>query len=291
VPPEEVCGNGLDDDCDSETDEGCIDNDTCATPAPIAPGEPAGGDTSTATDNSHASCHGTGAPDVYYEFTLDEASDVFLHTVPSGFDSVLYASATCGGSDLGCTDDIYRGYVQASGLILAGLAAGTYYVAVDGYQTGNAGPYSLSLYETPAGVAGDDCGRPVLIPRPGSGTATSVSGDTCAMTEQAEGSCGGFGPDAVYYFALRSAHAVTFSTCNTATTANTVLYVRSVCNDDATELACNDDASGTAACAANPLASTLTVTLEPGLYFLYVDSPFPLPGLCGAFRVDVTGLF
>jgi hypothetical protein len=291
VPPAEVCGNSLDDNCDGATDEGCIDNDTCATPAPLAPGAPASGDTSTATDNSHASCHSEGAPDVYYEFTLDETSDVFLHTVPSGFDSVLYAGTTCGGADLGCNDDIYRAYVQASSLELHDLAAGSYYVTVDGYRTGEAGTYGLSMYATPAGTDGDDCGAPILIARPSTGTSTAVSGDTCTMTGQTEGSCGGLGAEAVFYFALRTARTVTFSTCNAATTGSVVLYVRSICDDDGSELRCSNGTISPTPCATNPTASLLSVALEPGLYFLYVDTVEDSSLVCGAFRVDVTGMF
>jgi hypothetical protein len=111
------------------------------------------------------------------------------------------------------------------------------------------------------------------------------------MSGQTEGSCGGLGPEAVYYLALRNPHTVTFSTCNAATTGSVALYVRSVCGDDGTELGCSNGAISPTPCATNPTASTLTVALEPGLYFLYVDTAEDSAGFCGAFRVDVTGMF
>jgi hypothetical protein len=292
TPPAELCGNGADDDCDGAIDEGCATNDTCAGAAPLSPDAPVSGDTTASADDSRGTCGTDGGRDVYYTFTLDEASDVFLHSVPSSYDSVLYVSATCGSSDLGCNDDIYNGYVTASGLVLRGLAAGTYHVAVDGYAATSAGTFDLTMYATPTGTNGDDCGTPLLVARPGTGSTPSVSGDTCTMFGQTAGSCGGVaGPESVYYFALRDRRTLTFSTCNTATTSDTTLYVRRACDDTTSELGCNDNGSSSTPCLTNPLAATLTVTLDAGLYFLYVDSPLPLPGTCGAYRVDISGMF
>ena len=123
---------------------------------------------------------------------------------------------------------------------------------------------------------------PVLL----TSRVTSVDGQTVGNDFQ--GSCGGVrGLDTLYAFVADVPMNVTFSTANDATQFDTVLYLRRTCDAAGIELACNDDVS-----AADPL-STLSVHLEPGVYFLVVDgkvgggafhltiSTTPLPPACG----------
>ena len=56
------------------------------------------------------------------------------------------------------------------------------------------------------------------------------------------GTCGGAGPEKVAEFTAPQAGRWIFDTEGSA--LNTVLYVRSVCNEPASELACNDDDQG-----------------------------------------------
>jgi hypothetical protein len=285
TPPAETC-NGVDDDCDTTVDEGCAANDTCATAAAYTMGTTVTGSTASSADDATPPCvtSGAGGRDVFHVFTSAAVSDVFCHSQGSGYDTVLYASATCGMGDLGCNDDVYYGYVTWSAVSLDNVPAGRTYVAVDGfYSTG--GNYSLTCYQTPADDPTDRCGQPGLIPRPGSGSPTAqVSGNTCGLGDEYSASCvAGDGGEAVYYLALRDARTVTFSTCNTATVADTVIYVRNACTPTAADLHCNDNAGSTGTC------STITASLSPGIYYVFVDTPDSMLPVCGAFRLDVSG--
>ena len=87
----------------------------------------------------------------------------------------------------------------------------------------------------------------------------------------------------MYLFSMPVAGTVTFSTCNSDTHADTVLYVRSACDDAGTELGCNDQPA--AGCFLTAGGSVLTVSLTAGAYFLFVDVA---SGACGTVRIDVS---
>jgi hypothetical protein len=295
-----VCGNGRDDDCDTAVDEGCgtTGNDTCATARNISAGGTFTGSTTGYAHESHPprACVPSDAepanlgPDAYFFFDLAVASDVFIHAVPTDFDTVLYLGAACGGGELACNDDINPsggtpGWMQESAIAARNLRPGRYYVTLDGYADYSYGAYSLAVNITPTDVEGDRCGSPVRIPMGG----TSVSGRTCTFSHEYAGSCGATGSEAVYWFAVPETRTVTFSTCNLATTADTVLYLRSDCGGSGSpaELGCNDNTSCTTGL---PTASGLTRSLARGVYFLFADSRASGSGTCDPFQVDVTGL-
>ena len=283
-PPPERCGNFADDDCDTTIDDDCIANDLCDGAAPLVPDSPSSGSTAEASDDSGGPCGGGDAPEVYFSFDVAGMSDVFVHTAGSAFDTLIYASAACGEGDLGCNDDVSWGAVRWSGLSLRGLAAGRYFVAVDGYDASSHGDYVVELAASAAGAEGDRCGSPLRIPSAPEGSDVStISGDTCAFEDDLAGTCGGAGGgDTVHWFALPTARRVRVDACVAGTTADTVLYLRRDCADADSEHACADDAGAPGGC------STLEADLEPGLWFLVVDTASAGP--CGAWRVDVTGL-
>jgi len=79
------------------------------------------------------------------------------------------------------------------------------------------------------------------------------------------GSCGGNGPELALVYTATRAGRVVFSTIDPGTTFDTVLYVRSTCEDAMTELGCNDDAGGT-------LQSSATVDVSVGtVVYVFVD--------------------
>ena len=173
----------------------------------------------------------------------------------------------------------HAGPAEWSALELYALGAGSYWVVVDGPTAADAGDYELTMYATtPTGLEGDRCGRPLML----SGSAPDVTVDLCFFSSDESASCGGVGADAVYYFVAPTAGTYVFDTCNAATTLDTILSVRSACDDIATELACADDDT---ACAGNPGASRLAVTLDAGAYFLGVDSKY---SGCGSVQLDVS---
>ena len=88
-----------------------------------------------------------------------------------------------------------------------------------------------------------------------------VSGSLTGAANDGGGTCGVSGPDRIYTFTVDE--TVTFGAV--ASGFDTLLHLRRVCDDPATEVACDDDSGpGTDA--------RLDVVLSPGDYALYMDS-------------------
>ncbi|MBP6847173.1 MAG: hypothetical protein KA201_25660, partial [Kofleriaceae bacterium] len=122
--------------------------------------------------------------------------------------------------------------------------------------------------DAPTGDGGLDplaCGTGTsIIPLPASGTAT---GSAAASTpgNVSSTNCNGRGAETAYLVTVDHPVTLDATTDVLATTLDTVLYVRSACQDPTSELACADDVG-----AGNP-RSHLTVALQPGTYYLIVD--------------------
>jgi hypothetical protein len=82
-------------------------------------------------------------------------------------------------------------------------------------------------------------------------------------------------PDDMYVFTLDTETMVTA----TVTGFDTILYLRQICDDPGSELACNDDAPGLSS------GSSVSETLPPGEYFLIVDGYASISGVY-QLRVD-----
>ena len=142
----EVCGNTCDDDCDTLVNEDCTRGDTCADAVLI----PAGTTTMTGNTTGFASDYGgvcttASGPDMVFRFTVATTRSVTFNTCGgAAFDTVLYAYATtCGsGVTVACNDDSCG--LQSTSTFTA-TAGVTYYVVVDGYSTGSAGPITLNI--------------------------------------------------------------------------------------------------------------------------------------------------
>jgi hypothetical protein len=296
VPPDEICGNAVDDDCDTGIDEDCTtDNDTCDDPLDISSGGTFVGTTMGMLHHyspTPGCVPGDPPPngvDVVFYFDVATTSDAFLHTSGSPIDTVLYASRTCGGNDLGCSDDVIPPGGEGepvnldSALALRSLPPGRYYVVLDTYRPEGAGPYDLHVYITPSDAEGDRCGNPVRI---SSGT-TVVDGDTCTYGNEYSGSCGGArAQERVYWFAVGDDRTIELSTCNAMTGLDTVLYLRTDCPATDSELACSHDDD-----TCFPFVqSRLGMPLGPGLYFLVVDGADLAPVSCGHYQIDIGGL-
>ncbi len=77
--------------------------------------------------------------------------------------------------------------------------------------------------------------------------------------------CNGSGAETAYTIDITERTTLVITTDFPETTLDTVLYVRSVCRDPATEIGCNDDTD-------SGRAATLTVDVDPGSYFIIVDA-------------------
>ncbi|MFH1438898.1 MAG: MXAN_6577-like cysteine-rich protein [Pseudomonadota bacterium] len=299
--PDEICHNGCDDDCNGLPDDGCgvtTPGDTCDNPITVTgSGGRFSGTTSTATQSTDGGCAlGVGARDVYYSFTITTASDVYISTFGSSFDTVIYLSATCGGGDLGCSNN-YSGAVLQSHIQRANLAPGTYTIAVDGNSLPDRGDYVLDVYINPASPAGDTCARAM----PFDDIETGETGNTCGWDSIYRGTCSSEfpptpPPEGVYFVVvpdLGSGLTAHFSTCNADTGYDTLMYLRTVCNSErlSDETACNDDI-GDAGCTPG-WKSRVGGTLSPGVYFLFIDgwcSSSSCDMWCGGYRITVEGL-
>ena len=234
------------------------------------------------------SCGGGSAPERTYTFTLSAASDVFITTHGSAFNTVLYVrSCNCTGTEVACNDNA-DGF-NTSMLQLTNLAAGTYTVFVDGNGTAT-GSYTLDVYITPTGaVAGDRCSRPTFWP----GGTANVTGSTCGLADDMNAEVtgcfvsSGIAPDAVYYFVVTANSTVTIDTCSAGCTDyDTVLTIRSICNN-ATVTACNDDACKSG-CVAGGMSrqSNVSASLAPGIYYVAVDG---YASACGNYSAHHVG--
>jgi hypothetical protein len=233
------------------------------------------------------SCGGAGGPEQAYAFTLTEPSDVFISTHHSSVDTVVYVRAChCDGQELGCSDGADGR--STSALQLPNLQPGSYHAFVD-TKTPMSATIPVDIHITPASEAGNRCGRPTPL------TSSPVSGDTCPLTNDHtytacdDGFAASFnGHDQVYYVIVDSTRSMTFDTCAGADYDTSLLLSRTCLVQDV--LDCNDDSN----CGSGPQTprSRITHTLEPGLYYLWVDGyrAAMSTDYCGNYTLTTSGL-
>ncbi len=266
----EICDDGLDNNCNARTDGddfACCagDNDTCDCPVDVSAGGTFSGSTSTAADDyQETGCiAGSGGKDRVFYLHLPASASVALSTSGSGFDTVLYVrSGSCTGTEVDCNDDETLGILTS--VIEADLAAGDYFIFVDGYSSGAEGSFQLSVTITPnipaVPVTGNDqCGGAVDASAGG-----CFSGDTTGMRDDYEGSaCGSTGgKDVVFVMTLAATRTVRLDT-NGSAIDDTILYVRDG-SCTGTELECDDDDG-------DDWLSLIERSFPAGTYYIFVD--------------------
>ncbi len=176
------CGNGIDDDGDGQidypNDPGCSSaagtSEACAgeqDPIVAITAATTSGDLTNAHNDQTATCQSNTAGDLVYSITVPQLDSLTLDTIGSMRDTVVSLLAPSCTTSLGCDDD--GGGNLTSLLTVNTLAAGTYYVSVDLYVSGTAGPFNLHT----AGVihAGAACTSPLVA----AGALTCATGTTC----------------------------------------------------------------------------------------------------------------
>ncbi len=152
--PAGTCNDGRDNDCSGTSD--CADracamsaecvptNDNCATARFISLPGSASGTTVGARDDFTPTCSSSmGAPDVVYVFRNPTRQTITIDTIGSAYDTILLVRRdNCMGPDQACDDDAGGG--TASRIVLTNAEPGTYFVIVDGFNSG-AGAYRLNL--------------------------------------------------------------------------------------------------------------------------------------------------
>lgn len=236
-------------------------------------------------------------PEQVFVFTLDAPHRVTLHTEGSAFDTLLTVRAACAaGPELACDDD--GGAGTASRVTFDAEAGVQYAVAVHGYDDGDVGPLVLDFSGVEVCLVDADCaegetcqaGACVLPPPPVCGGAIELDGfgaymgDTSGLRDEVDARCASAneGPEQVYTFQLDLPAEVAFDTGGTA--MDTVLSVRTACDDAASELRCDDDGSDLG------LASRVEFVAEAGVRYYVIVEGYGA-ATAGPFVLDFAGEF
>jgi len=302
-PRVEVC-NGEDDDCDGAFDEDFPGRACCAADNQCAVGEvcvggacvPGGGDgvdggmnpnaaplapagaacaTAVAVagpgdypgvtlgngDNGGCLPFNTAGGERAYTFVRAVDTEVTLTAIGDPLvNTVLYVRTDCAdpASEVACNDDTDLFVFDAS-LTFAARAGETYTAFVDTWGAG--GAYTLQVGER--ALAPDiaaSCATPLDLDAPGSYLGTTL-GRVSALAPRRCGLAGSAG-ELVYRLRVAAARRVRFDTIGSS--FDTVLTMRTACDDALSEAECNDDTMGQ--------ASQITFNAEPGRdYFVVVD--------------------
>ncbi len=282
------------------------------------------GNTSSLCADYEGTCSASPAADAVYvvQPDVDGTMNVDLGgKSATAYDAVLYVRSACTASDVevGCNDS----YEPGADKVAVNVAAGkSYYIFVDGYY-GNMGPYRVNVSIKPAicgnkvvegteecddgnAVDGDGCTSTckkeptppydtcpgVEIPLTGSGTSLrtgTVSGATTSLASEYTGnaSCSAtYAREAVFWVKPNVSGAVTVDLGgSTATAFDSVLYVRSSCDDAMTQVACHDEAG-------NGSEKVTFAAVANMTYFIFVDGYESSTGTVdknrGQFRVNVS---
>jgi len=192
LPSPEVCGNGADDDCDGEVDDGCPPPRCDAADLGSALGPRVATGRTAGASALSGSCGGGAAPERTFLWRAPRAGAYTFDTAGSSFDTLLHVrDGGCLGRELACNDDTLNGVVQRSTVTLELAAGQAVAVIVDGFDVG-LGDFALNVavggpercapgerrpcYSGPAGTAGVGRCREGALACHGAG----VWGEACA---------------------------------------------------------------------------------------------------------------
>ncbi len=280
-------------------------NDTCAAPAQLTLSSSGtvsvAGDTSGATNgndlaDSSPSCSFMAQQDgvdVVYRLDVPMATGLRVRASPlvsgGAYSPVVYVRSACDDGtaavELGCAE----GSAGTAEVTLSNVAAGSYFIWVDGQDTG-AGPFTLDVETfTPPplvdGTGTDTCSSPpqlLAFQSVGGTNRAQVLVETGTAQDDAQGTCdfGSGGLDAVFQLNLPVSSAVPVNvTVTPPAGVDPVVYVREGNCAYGTgtsalpaDLACEDGAS-------SGLPESLQFSAQPNTdYFLYVDAYDPTGG-------------
>ncbi len=280
----DTCGDGIDQDCDG-ADEVCAANDLAADAKDVTAGATVNADLNLARDNApETGCGSTGGRDLFYKVTLTAPQVYYFDTFTSNFDTTLRVfpgkacTAVTSGDNPSCSDNACSGTTSQ---LAVELPAGTSCIVVD--QAAAATQGALRLEVKPGGHVG----QPLLAgPR-------TITGDTCASTDQWRPPCAGTGgKEHAWFFTVCPGATATVdaSTCSDVanTHFDTVLYIRK--QGQSTPLVCVDDTDSCAPRPDRPDHADGAIlddedAMGPGLFFLILDGYET--GGCGGYSMSV----
>lgn len=242
----------------------------CGAATPLVPGVTLRDSTRGGSNRFTATCGGGAlGPEHVHSLAIDKPARVRIHQ-QAEYDGSLYMRAQCedASSELVCNDDFQN---NLRSQIAARVAPGTYYVFSDSYSREQSGDYALS-YErfdepppvTESGVCSGLHDTPPL-------TKGSYELDTLYGSAALAGSCGGQGaPELVLPFRIDT--PTTLAVRLEDSELNAVVYVRRVCSEAASELACfvapRVDRPPSELEMSSP---ALVMPIDRGLYTLVID--------------------
>ncbi|MBE0537376.1 MAG: trypsin-like peptidase domain-containing protein [Phycisphaerae bacterium] len=211
-------------------------NDLCANAAAVYLDQLYFGSTAGATGSAASSCSYKDRRDVWHVF---KPAQTGLHTISlrgSAFDTTLSVYDGCGGTELGCNDDLDN---LCSELVIALAAGQNYMIRIAGYD-GDVGDYVLLVTERLIQPENDLCENAIEIVEfiPFEGTtigATGFSISTCATGHDVYHAY-----DVWHSFTPLATDEYVISLCGSD--FDTTLVVFDACGG--TEIACNDDDCG-----------------------------------------------
>ncbi len=175
--------------------------------------------------------------DHIYSVVIPSTGNWTFQTCGSSYDTWLTVGTTCCSDDLGSNDDSCG---LQSGITLANLAAGTYFVQVEGFS--GAGDYVLDISSPVVGVPNDFCANAITLAVgangscPGAAILSSTALATASPMSQT--SCDAFGTnvDVFFTFTAPAAGAVQINAINTTATIPPEMAIYDSCGG--TELFC-----------------------------------------------------
>jgi hypothetical protein len=211
--------------------------------------------TAPATCNTSYFNSSFGGPDAIYTFTLPAAYEVSADLCTgTTWDTVLgifnSAHALVAVNDDGCS--------LQSQIAPCCLDPGVYFLVVDGYGSAS-GAYTLNVHfgATPCEI-GDPCADPVILTCGSTATGNTADGMNYV---------GNPAPDLFYQVNITQSGPVTFSLCDAATDYDSYIRLFDDCpTEGGVQIAGDDDSCNTPG-----LASTMTIALDPGTYWLVVE--------------------
>ncbi len=237
--------------------------DACSNPIDISEATPGGGGSGMVSASlleldTGTSCGGstTGYRDATFRFTLTETRDVTLTTSASGSTQYVSLRSTCGSpsTDLRCWSGS-----GTLGQSWRSLPAGTYYVTVSTTSTTATITANLTTGPPTPVPPNDRCPGAITLV-----SGTSRRDTTIGFEDDATGgSCAtGSRPDAFYTFTLAARSTVIISVSD-ADGGSTQFYLT---------LRRNPCATGTQVACQAGSPSTINTVLDPGTYFLQVET-------------------
>jgi hypothetical protein len=234
--------------------------DSCADATPLQKSETVvNGDTFTARDDTSGKCGGAGAADVFYRVELPKRSRFVTRLTSEEAPHVFILSKACADRST---------EVACGRAIDETLAAGTYFLAVDGNAPDAFGAFVFEWSARDVAAQETGCRAPPLL-----SDGQSVAGTTSGASNKFMTSCGAQGGvdssgDRVYRVTIAARSRVRLSLSTPQW--NGVLALRSSCLDTpgnsprSSEVACNASAD-------DAHHAHLESNLEPGTYYVVVD--------------------